>query len=121
MVLFTMIFVLGLWLPSRSDGASIAFAAIFGIGSGACIGLAPVLIMTISPMEEVGFRMGTLFAVAGIGALTSPPIAGAIVQRTPGGDYVFACVFSGISFLVSTVFMVALRARIGGWKLLTIV
>ncbi|KAF4629728.1 hypothetical protein G7Y89_g8415 [Cudoniella acicularis] len=115
-VLFSMIVILGLWLSARSEGAIIAFAALFGIGSGACIGLGPVLIMGISPMKEVGYRMGTVFAIAGIGALTSPPIGGA-TAATSGGIYSYACVFSGVNYFISMIGIIILRGRIAGWSI----
>jgi MFS family permease len=119
MVILTVITVLGVWLPGRSEATSILFAVLFGIGSGACIGLGPVLIMSISPMNEVGYRMGTIFAIAGIGCLTGPPIGGAIVDATENGDYDFACVFSGLGYFVSMVFIVWLRVRLVGWRIAT--
>lgn len=112
MVLFNLIVVLGLWLPGRSGGTSIAFAVLFGIGSGACIGLGPVLIMSISPMNEVGYRMGAVFAIAGIGSLTGPPIGGAIVDATRDDDYEFAAVFSGVNYFISLVVLVWLMVRL---------
>jgi MFS family permease len=120
MILFSAIIVLGLWLPGHSHAAIITFAALFGIGSGACIGLGPVLIMSISPMSEVGYRMGTVMAIAGFGALTSPPIGGAIVAKN-GGSYEYASVFSGMSFFVALAGILVLRARIAGWKIANIV
>lgn len=119
MIIVSLVIVLGLWLPGRSPSTSIAFSALFGIGSGACIGLGPVLIMSISPMKEVGYRMGTIFSIAGIGALTSPPIGGAIVDRTEGGNYDYACVFSGVNYAISLFFIIWLRARLVGWKITT--
>lgn len=71
--------------------------------------------MNISPMSEVGYRMGTVMAIAGIGTLTSPPIGGAIVARC-GGSYVYACIFSGVSYFVALVGILVLRGRIAGWK-----
>lgn len=118
MITFSAIIVLGLWLPGRSPATSIAFAVLFGIGSGASIGLGPVLIMSISPINEVGYRMGTIFAIAGIGCLTSPPIGGAIVDLTLGDNYDYACVFSGLSYIVSLVFIIWLRARLVGGSLI---
>jgi len=112
MILFSAIIVLGLWLPGHSHAAIITFAALFGIGSGACIGLGPVLIMSISPMSEVGYRMGTVMAIAGLGTLTSPPI---------GGSYEYACVFSGESYFVALAGILVLRGRIAGWKVANIV
>lgn len=117
MILFTGISVLAIWLPGRSSATSIVFAVLFGVGSGACIGLGPVLIMSISPMNEVGIRMGTIFAIAAVGCLTSPPIGGAIVDKTRGGDYDYAALFSGVNFFVTLLTIGALRVRLAGWKI----
>jgi hypothetical protein len=57
-------------------------------------------------------------AIAGLGALTSPPIAGAIAA-TDGGSYRFAALFSGVNFMVATIFLVWLRCRVSGWNPLT--
>jgi len=76
--------------------------------------------MSISPIEEAGYRMGTVMAIAGIGTLTSPPIGGAIVARQDG-SYVFACVFSGVSYLVALVGILVLRGRVAGWKVAVMV
>lgn len=108
--------VLALWLPARGNGALITFAALFGITSGAIIGLGPVLIVQISPMSELGYRVGTVLAFAAVGTLTSPPIGGAIAA-SDGGSYTYTCVFSGVSFLLGTVGLAALRVRLSGWGL----
>ncbi|KAF7547067.1 hypothetical protein G7Z17_g7992 [Cylindrodendrum hubeiense] len=116
MLLASAVIVLGLWLPGRGDGALITFAVLFGISSGAGIGLGPVLMTNISPPGEFGFRMGTIMSIAAIGTLTSPPIAGAIVADD-GGSYRYAAVFSGVDFLLAAFGMGLLRVRLGGWKL----
>lgn len=118
MILFCMITVLGNWLPARNQSGIITFAVLFGFGSGACLGLTPVLIMGISPPKEVGYRMGTVFAVCGIAALTSPPIAGAIAGDN-GGNYTYAAVFSGVNYAIAAVGIICLRGRLAGWKLTT--
>ncbi|QKX55368.1 uncharacterized protein TRUGW13939_02460 [Talaromyces rugulosus] len=114
----SLIVVLGSWLPSRGNATLIVFTILFGFTSGTTIGLGPMIAMSLSPPAEVGYRTGTVFAVAGLGALTSPPIAGAPIARN-GGDYVYAAVFSGAAYAVSTVVMIILRARIGEWGLTT--
>lgn len=118
MVLLSAIVVLALWLPGRGDGAFVAFAVLFGLTSGAGIGLGPVLMASISPEGELGFRMGTIMSIAAIGTLTSPPIAGAIVAND-GGSYTYAAVFSGVNFLIAALGIGLLRVRIGGWKVTT--
>lgn len=107
---------LGLWLPGRSDRAFISFAVLFGITSGAGIGLGPVLIVSVSPRKELGFRMGTILAIAAIGTLTSPRIAGPIVAAD-GSSYRWACVFSGISFVLAATGILILQGRLCAWKL----
>lgn len=120
MVLLTGVITLGLWSPGHSNAAIIVFAAVFGVTSGACIGLTPPLVMNITKdPREVGFRIGAALAVAGIGALTSPPIAGAIAAHS-GGSYSNAAIFSGVSFLLSTVFLIWLRGAYAGWNPRTI-
>ncbi|EFE41002.1 hypothetical protein TRV_04294, partial [Trichophyton verrucosum HKI 0517] len=94
MTLFSAILVLALWLPGRSTGAIFAFAALFGISSGAGIGLGLPLIAAVSPMKELGYRMGMIVSIASIATLTSPPIGGAIVARD-SGSFTYPCVFSG--------------------------
>ncbi|EEQ35755.1 monocarboxylate permease-like protein [Microsporum canis CBS 113480] len=116
MTLFSTILVLALWLPGRSTGAIFAFAALFGISSGAGIGLGLPLIAHVSPMKEFGFRMGMVVSIASIAMLTSPPIGGAIVARD-GGSFTYPCVFSGVNFLISVAGYTALRIRLGGWKI----
>jgi ABC-type sulfate transport system permease component len=65
-------------------------------------------------MNQVGFRLGTIFAIVAIGCLTSPPIGGAIADATQNGDYDFACVFSGFAYFISFIFIVWLRTRLVG-------
>jgi hypothetical protein len=55
-------------------------------------------------MSEVGYRMGTVMAVAGVGTLTSPSIGGAIVARHGG------------SYFVALAGILVLRGRVAGWK-----
>lgn len=118
MTTLSAILVLALWLPARDNGALITFAALFGITSGAIIGLGPVLIIQISPMSELGYRVGTVLAFAAVGTLTSPPIGGAIAASDEG-SYIYTCVFSGVSFLLGTVGLAALCVRLSGWGLTT--
>lgn len=116
MTTLSAVLVLALLLHARGNGALITFAALFGITSGAIIGLGPVPIVSISPMSELGYRMGTVLAFAAVGTLTSPPTGGAITADS-GGSYVYTCVFSCVSFIVGTIGLAALRVRLSGWGL----
>lgn len=107
------ILVLALWLPGHNNAAIICFAAFFGFSSGGVIGLGPSLIATISPMNEIGFRMGVFMAFTSVGALIGPPVAGAIISAD-NGSYTFVAVFSGLCFAIATMGMALLRVRLVG-------
>jgi len=115
--ILSAILCLALWLPGRGIGPSIAFAILFGFSTGAVIGLGPVLLVMISPMSEMGTRMGTYVAFAAVGTLTSPPIGNTIAAATPGGTYVYTALFAGVNFLIAAVGLWVLRTRLGGWGL----
>jgi MFS family permease len=110
------ILVLALWLPGHSNAALITFAAFFGFSSGGVIGLGPSLIATISPIKEIGFRMGVFMAFTSIGALIGPPIAGTIISGD-NGSYTFVALFSGLCFVVATLGMAIVRVRLVGLSL----
>jgi MFS family permease len=76
---FTTVLILALWLPATGNTPLIIFAALFGIGSGAGIGLTPALCAQVSPVKDIGVRTGTVFAISSIAALTGSPIGGQII------------------------------------------
>lgn len=62
----TAILAFGLWLPTSSTAATIAYAVTFGFTSGGYISLLPVLIGRISELREFGTRYGTGLIFASI-------------------------------------------------------
>ncbi|KAH9217959.1 major facilitator superfamily transporter [Leptodontidium sp. 2 PMI_412] len=114
--LATGITTLALWLPSgRNDGAHIAYAVLYGFFSGAYVSLIAGLVAQVSPMKEIGFRTGIVFFVNSIGALTTSPIAGAILEKENGG-WTGVKVFSGVFCIAGTAFVFAARVYKVGWK-----
>lgn len=73
-----------MWIPAETNAPIIAFAALFGFGSGAFVSLAPSVIAQISDVREIGVRTGSFFAVISVAALISQPIGGAIITRWNG-------------------------------------
>lgn len=116
MAAFTTIVILGLWLPATGNTPIILFAALFGIGSGAGIGLTPALCAGISPIKDIGVRTGTVFAIASIAALTGSPLGGRIIADSEG-SFKYTIVFSGVSCAIGTALFVAARITIGGVKM----
>lgn len=109
---------MALWLPSgaHTDSAHIAFAVLFGFFSGAYVTLIAGLVAQISPMKEIGFRTGLVYMVASFGALTTSPIAGAILDGEKGGWHGVK-IFSGVFCIAGTVFVIWARVYKVGWKL----
>ncbi|KAK2735003.1 hypothetical protein FQN57_001379 [Myotisia sp. PD_48] len=115
-VVSSTIFAFGLWLPATFAALLITFSICIGISTGAVFGLAPSLMASISPIEELGVRIGGMSASGGIGALISPPIGGGLIALNDG-NYTYVAIYSGISFLISTIACIFLRVRLGGWKI----
>ena len=68
-MIITMVFcsgtILGLWLPAdRNKGMVVAFAVLYGFGSGTGIGLTPVCVGQICRTEDYGKRYGTCYFIA---------------------------------------------------------
>jgi MFS family permease len=113
---FTTILILALWLPATGNVPLILFAAFFGIGSGAGIGLTPALCAQISPIKDIGVRTGTIFAIASLAALTGSPIGGQIIADSQG-SFRNTIVFAGVSCAVGSALFITTRITIGGVKI----
>jgi len=96
MSIFTTVLILALWLPTTPEAGSIAFAVLFGIASGAGIGLTPVLCAHISPIHDIGLRTGAAFMFSSAAALTGSPIGGQLFTEGHG-SLKYAKAFSGTS------------------------
>ncbi|KLU88055.1 riboflavin transporter MCH5 [Magnaporthiopsis poae ATCC 64411] len=116
MSVLTSALILAVWLPTVGEPAAIAFAVLFGISSGAGIGLVPVLCATISPIHEIGLRSGTAYVFSAFAALTGSPIGGQLVTERQG-DFTYAKVFGGLACAIGATLFVATRFVVGGWKL----
>ena len=112
---FTTILILAMWLPATGNAALIVFAALFGIASGAGIGLTPALCAQVSPIQEIGVRTGTVFSIAAFAALTGSPIGGAIISDVHG-SFRDTIVFGGVSCALGTALFVATRVSHAGFK-----
>ena len=115
MSLLTSIVILAIWIPVTNNVGLIWFAVLFGIASGAGIGLTPVLVHSLSPIKDIGVRSGTVFAVGSIAALTGSPIGGQIINDS---HYTFRnCqIFAGVSCFIGFSLFVATRVKVGGVK-----
>ncbi|OIW28055.1 MFS general substrate transporter [Coniochaeta ligniaria NRRL 30616] len=82
------------WIGCSDLGGLTVFALLYGAFSGGVVGLAPSVIVSLSPdMGRVGARMGMSFAFNGVAVLVGTPIAGAILG---GSGWVPMIVFTGV-------------------------
>ncbi|KAK9447997.1 major facilitator superfamily domain-containing protein [Limtongia smithiae] len=68
-----------LWYLSESEGVIVLVSIAYGFASGGVLAMYPALVAQISPVTEIGTRLGSLSAAIAFAALASLPVAGAIV------------------------------------------
>ncbi|KAF7182468.1 hypothetical protein CNMCM7691_002038 [Aspergillus felis] len=110
------ILVLALWIPATSTAGTIVFAVLFGYSSGAYVSLAAALVVKISPVQQIGYRVGLIFLFASIGGLTTNPIAGALLAHD-NGSYLGMKLFSGVILLTGSTLVFCARLHHTGLKL----
>ncbi|CEN60394.1 Putative Riboflavin transporter MCH5 [Aspergillus calidoustus] len=87
---FTGTLTLVLWIPgSDSTGAIIAYAIAFGFGSGGYVTMFPGCVSQISPIKEIGTRIGLAALVNAFGSLTGSPLGGALISNKSGSGNSF--------------------------------
>lgn len=97
--------VLLLWTMANTVPAAIAFVVVFGIFSGAVIGLPPASVAYILGPDPVaqsrlGQWTGQMYSTSAIFALTGPVIAGHLISQY-GGNYLTVQLWSGFCMFIS--------------------
>ncbi|KAK9475931.1 major facilitator superfamily domain-containing protein [Lipomyces japonicus] len=95
------IVVFPFWFLSSTTSSIIMFAVAYGFASGGVLAMYPALIAQISPVKEIGTRVGAVSAAIAFGALAGSPIGGAIVGYQ--GDHAN---YTGMQIYAGTVMMV---------------
>ncbi|KAK4093737.1 major facilitator superfamily transporter [Purpureocillium lilacinum] len=96
------------WIPATRASVAIGFAVMFGFASGAFIGLSGALPVSVSPLPEVGYRLGVVFLAISIPALTMAPIGGAILQASANG-WLNVKIFGGVMCLAGSAIILVAR------------
>jgi MFS family permease len=99
---------LAVWIPATKSSITIGYAIMFGFASGAFVSLVGALPVSVSPIPELGYRMGIVFLVISIPALTMAPIGGAILQHASNG-WVSLKAFAGVMCLVGSAIILGSR------------
>ncbi|KAK9238830.1 major facilitator superfamily domain-containing protein [Lipomyces kononenkoae] len=107
------------WYLSATEAGIIVVAAAYGFASGGVLAMYPALIAHISPIREIGTRVGAVSAVIAFGALAGLPIAGAIVggNASSAPDYNSMQIYAGVVMMSGSVIAVLAKARATGGKI----
>ncbi|KAF7555094.1 hypothetical protein G7Z17_g2421 [Cylindrodendrum hubeiense] len=92
---------LAVWIPAKTSSITIGYAIMFGFASGAFVSLVGALPLSVSPVPEIGYRMGVVFLIISIPSLTMAPIGGAILQYAADG-WLDLKIFAGIMCLAGS-------------------
>ncbi|KAF7348053.1 Monocarboxylate permease-like protein [Mycena sanguinolenta] len=101
--LLSGILILSLWYTSTAEPNLIAFSAIYGFASGPFFSLTTACAAQISPVHEVGARIGMIFVAMSTGAFAGTPIGGVFIRQTTVPHFRQLILFSGIMALVGVV------------------
>ncbi|RFU36298.1 hypothetical protein B7463_g93, partial [Scytalidium lignicola] len=113
----TALLILALWILAKGNAALIIFPILFGFASGAYASLGPAVVAQVSPIQDIGIRTGLFFAVSSVSALTSGPIAGAILDSS-NGSFLGVKIFAGVLCIGGASLMLGGRFSKTGFKLM---
>ncbi|KAF2644960.1 MFS general substrate transporter [Massarina eburnea CBS 473.64] len=102
MIMFTLVWMLALWLPlgTKSLAALYAFVALFGFGTGSWMALTPACVGQLCRAGEFGRYYGSMYFVASLATLICIPISGELVQTVGAQSMVgFFCAVLALSLV----------------------
>lgn len=107
--------VLYSWTAVTSVAGLWVIAAFYGIGANGLQTMFPLVLtsLTKDPAKQ-GARTGMGFSIAGLAALTGPPIAGAILEGSHSG-YLGLQLFAGTGMMVGAAIFLCTRYVAVGW------
>ncbi|KAI0405424.1 MFS general substrate transporter [Xylaria palmicola] len=123
--LFSVVLVLGIWIGAPWKTGRIAFAALYGFGSGTFVSMVPTLVAQVCPdMSKLGTYLGAVYIIIAPSVLINQPIAGVLAsagERHVRDRYVWLKVFCALVMFVGVCGFIAARAAYKGhtsrpWK-----
>ncbi|KAI1768921.1 MFS general substrate transporter [Hypoxylon sp. FL1150] len=115
---FSILLVLCVWIAAPWRAGRIAFAALYGFGSGTFVSMVPTLIAQVCPdMSKLGLYLGAVYLIIAPSVLIAQPVAGVLAEagNKNGRDpYVWLKVFCALAMAVGIVGFIAARASYQG-------
>ncbi|KAL0574829.1 hypothetical protein V5O48_007127 [Marasmius crinis-equi] len=100
------------WPFARGLGSLIAVSIIYGLMCGTYIASFIIPLFAMGDISDLGRRAGMVMSVSAIGALTGPPISGAINKATGGFEKVGY--YAGSMIILSVILMLGTRQLLLG-------
>ncbi|TCD70279.1 hypothetical protein EIP91_004180 [Steccherinum ochraceum] len=105
------------WPFAKTTGDFVAIAIIYGLFSAVYVSLLPAPIMAMGNQHNVGIMVGVSMTILAAGAISGPPISGAINASTGGfksvGYYAGSMILASVALLIVTR-QTVLKGRIYG-------
>ncbi|KIJ52627.1 hypothetical protein M422DRAFT_156691 [Sphaerobolus stellatus SS14] len=99
------VFVLALWLPAKTPSSIVAFSALYGLCSSSFVSMLPAYITSITPVANIGGRLGIVYFHVAIACLAGTPAAGAFVPEFSEKNFNRLIIFTGVMLIASSVFI----------------
>lgn len=100
--------IFAVWIAATHSSIAIGFSVTFGFTSGAFMSLSSALPIAVSPLPELGYRLGLVLLAISIPALTVAPIGGAILQSSSNA-WLNVKIFGGVMCLAGSGVMLISR------------
>ncbi|PWN40033.1 MFS general substrate transporter [Ceraceosorus guamensis] len=116
--LLSGVFCVAWWIPISSMQPQtklpsiVLFAVMYGVVSGAYMACLAPCIAAISPIEQIGARIGMIYSLISLPALLSNPISGAFLSSPSDNTYHHLMAWAGVTQIVGVIFVSATRLLI---------
>lgn len=98
------------WIGVGSLAVDYVWVCFFGFFGAAIQGMFPSTLAGLTAdLSKSGMRMGMIFSIVSVAALTGPPLAGRLIELGGGHSYLAAQVWGGASLLLGGALLVAAR------------
>lgn len=115
---FAGLSTIAVWIPARAAGAHVAYVILYGFFSGTFVALTPVCTAKISNIEDIGMRVGLMFACLSLTNLAGVPIGGAILgDGTQLSRWMGMMAFAGAFLVLGGIVCWIARIKLVGFSL----
>ena len=105
------------WTAVKNEVGMCAFSLISGLLTAGVFALETTALASLEKDTfKIGIRIGMSYTIGSFGALTGPPIGGALIDYL-GGNYAAAQTWAAVSLLLAGILMVAARIARTGWTI----